>query len=408
MYKCLVCETEFDSFMTFGKMPIANGFLTSEDFKNEFFYELEIGACPNCSMVQLVRQPEREMMFHEDYAFFSSTSEKQRVHFKTLSDEILDLINANDPFVVEIGCNDGIMLEHISKKQIRHLGIEPSTNVAEVAADKGVNTISEFFDYELAKKIKDEYGNASVISASNVMCHIPYLDSVVKGVKELIGDSGVFIFEDPYLIDILEKTSYDQIYDEHVFYFSITSLAKMFDKYDLEIFDVKRINVHGGSMRYYVAQKDTKHVSVDVEKMSEVEKYNEVDKLSTYQNLKTKIERSKEELNNIIRKIKTDGKRIVGYGATSKSTTITNFCGIGPDEIDFISDTTPIKQDKYSPGTHIPVKRYEEFKECYPDYALLFAWNHAEEIMAKEEEFTKAGGKWIMYVPNIEVIDDIL
>jgi len=386
-------------------MPIGNGFLASSQFDDEYFFELRVGLCPKCSMVQLAEQPDREKMFHENYAFFSSTSSRMTDHFKKFADTVCSHYLANsDPFVVEIGCNDGILIKNFAHRGIRHIGIEPSKNVAEVANRNGVQTISEFFDETLADKIIQKHGQADVILSANVMCHIPYLHSVVDGIKKMLKPDGVFIFEDPYLGDIVEKVSYDQIYDEHAFYFSLASIDYLFNSHDLEVIEVIPQNVHGGSMRYVIAHKGKKAISDTVIKQRAKEAQVGLQKAETFEKLRQNIETSRRELISLLTKIRSEGKRIVGYGATSKSTTITNYCGLNSDLIEYISDTTPIKQGKYNPGTHIPVKSYSEFCNNYPEYALLFAWNHYEEIMAKEQEFTQSGGKWIMYTPKVQVL----
>ena len=405
MSKCLICDSNVETFMSFGKMPIANGFLLPEQFNNEYFFDLQVGFCPKCTMVQLTELVERDKMFHENYAYFSSISVLMAKHFKEFSSEIKGkYLTSKDPFVVEIGSNDGIMLQHFSNNKIRHLGIEPSANVAQASIEKGINTICKFFDVSLAKEILDQYGPADVIIGANVMCHLPYLHSVIEGVEILLKSDGVLIFEDPYLGDIIEKTSYDQIYDEHAFYFSISSLSYLFDEHGLEIVDAKPQNVHGGSMRYTVAKKGVlkKTQTAGDQKAKEVEK--RLDRLSTFEQLKRNIQRSRDELLRLLKRYKNEGKRIVGYGATSKSTTVLNYCGIDTELIEFISDTTPTKQGKFTPGMHIPVRAYEEFIKEYPDFALLFAWNHAEEILAKEQDFLSCGGKWIVYVPEVMVL----
>jgi len=405
MPHCFLCNSSYEPFISFGKMPIGNGFLSKTQFENEFFFELEVGFCPTCYMVQLVTQPDREKMFHENYAFFSSTSSRMIEHFKKFADLVTQqYLQDKDPFVMEIGCNDGILIQNFAKKQIRHLGIEPSKNVAKVANANGVETISEFFDEKLAEKIIEKYGHADVILAANVMCHIPYLHSVVSGIKKLLKPEGVFIFEDPYLGDIVEKVSYDQIYDEHAFYFSLASIRYLLESHDLEIIDVMPQQVHGGSMRYVIAHKGKKNVSPSVIEQTKKEIKLGLQKPETFQKLKQNIEKSRNELKSLLNTLRKDGKRIVGYGATSKSTTVTNYCDITSDLVEFISDTTPIKQGKFNPGTHIPVKNYPEFCNNYPDYALLFAWNHGEEIMAKEHDFIKSGGKWIVYVPTVHIL----
>ncbi|MBF0232126.1 MAG: class I SAM-dependent methyltransferase [Desulfamplus sp.] len=407
MPTCLICNNNYAPFISFGTMPIANNFLRPDQLDEEYFFELQVGICLNCYMVQLVNQPSREMMFHEDYAYYSSTSVRQVIHFKNFAESVIkDYCKSNNPFVVELGSNDGIMLQNFANAGIRHLGIEPSKNVAQVAIKKGINTICDFFDEKLAMEIIKDNGMADIIQAANVLCHIPYIHSVIEGIKTLLKPDGFFIFEDPYMVDILEKTSYDQIYDEHVFYFSISSVKFLFEQHNMELVDIKPLKVHGGSMRYFIAHKCKKSVSSRVKEQSDKESGMGLHSQTIYNNFKQNVEKSKSDLIQLLKYVHLEqGKRIVGYGATSKSTTITNYCGINTSLVEFICDTTPSKQGKFNPGTHIPVKPYHEFSDNYPDYALLFAWNHAEEIMAKEGKFHESGGKWITYVPKVQVLE---
>ncbi|MFA5779080.1 MAG: class I SAM-dependent methyltransferase [Elusimicrobiota bacterium] len=403
--KCLICSESIEPIMSFGKMPIANGFLTKEQFSKEYFFEMQVAHCPKCGMFQLTEQPEREKMFNENYAFFSGTSKLMAIHFKEFAEHVIkDYIASKDPFVVEIGSNDGIMLQNFASKKIRHLGIEPSANVAKVAQDKGINTISKFFDEELARAIVKEYGQADAFLAANVMCHIPYMHSIVEGIRILLKPDGIVMFEDPYLGDVIENTTYDQIYDEHVFLFSVSSIKYLFEQHGMEVIDVEPQETHGGSMRYVIAHKGARSISKKVIQQLEKEKKLRLQKSDTYNTFRKNCEQSRDSLMSLLNKIKKQGKRIVGYAATSKSTTIINYCGITTEQIDFICDTTPIKQGKYSPGAHIPVRPYEEFPKNYPEYALLFGYNHAKEIMAKEKYFIKSGGKWIVYVPKVQVL----
>ena len=405
MKKCLICDAPVEPFLSFGRMPIANGFLTEAKFAEEYFFELKVGFCEQCKMVQLTELVEPDKMFHEAYAFFSSTSTRMAAHFKSFAEWVkTDFLNVSDPFVVEVGSNDGIMLQHFASAGIRHLGVEPSANVAQVAIDKGIRTVCRFFDEDLAQEIISEHGQADAFLGTNVMCHIPYLHSVASGIKMLLKPDGVLIFEDPYLGDIVEKTSYDQIYDEHAFYFSVTSINYLFGQHDMEVVDVMPQNVHGGSMRYVIAHKGARKVSEAVNTQRAKEEALGLHRAETYEQLRRNIECSRDELMALLKDLKRQGKRVVGYGATSKSTTVTNYCGITPDLVEFISDTTPIKQGKFSPGTHIPVHPYEEFTANYPDYALLFAWNHSEEILEKEQVFKHSGGSWIVYVPEVRVL----
>ena len=407
MTNCRVCNSKIKPFMTFGKMPIANGFLTSDQILSEYFFELAPAFCSECGMFQLIDQPAAEKMFHENYAFFSSTSKHMQKHFKAFANYIMDshFKNREAPFVVELGSNDGIMLRNFKEENVKHLGVEPSVNVADVAREQGIETISEFFNLELAKRIVDEYGNADAVLSANVMCHIPDINSVAEGIAYLLKDDGVLVFEDPYLGDVITKTSYDQIYDEHVFVFSATSVSAAFGRHGLELIDLLPQVTHGGSMRYVLAPKGSHKVSENVSVIFDKEQEQGLDKIETYHSFKANCEKSRNDLVALLNILKSEGKRVVGYAATSKSTTVTNYCGIGPELIEFISDTTPIKQDKLSPGAHIPVKSYTEFSKNMPEYALLFAWNHAKEIFENEEAFKAQGGKWISFVPKVEIIE---
>jgi methylation protein EvaC len=405
MKTCLICDAPIEPFIDFGHMPIANGFLSAEEFDAEYFFNLRVGFCPECKMAQLTEHVDREKMFHDHYAFFSSTSRRQAEHFERVYESQKERLSSKtDPFVAEIGSNDGILLKHFAKAGIRHLGIEPSANVATVAREQGVQTINEFFDENLAKKIVAEHGQADLFFGANVMCHIPCLHSVAEGIRILLKPDGLLMFEDPYLGDIVEKISYDQIYDEHAFYFSVLSVQHLFGEHGLEVIDVQPQNVHGGSMRYIIGHKGEHSISEAVTAQLEKERTLGLDRSETFETFRKNVERSRDDLMEQLRALQADGKRVVGYAATSKSTTVTNYCGITPDLVEFISDTTPIKQGKFSPGAHIPVCAYEEFKSNYPYVALLFGWNHAEEIMANEQAFKDAGGKWLVYVPEVRIL----
>ncbi len=405
MTPCLICNNPISPFISFGKQPLANGFLQKEEFSKEYFFELKVCYCPKCHMVQLEDQPEPDQMFNENYAFFSGTSTYMATHFEKFADSVQKTyLKEPNPFVVEIGSNDGILLKHFAKKKIKHLGIEPSKNVAEVAKKAGINVISKFFNAETAKEIVKEHGQADAFLAANVMCHIPFLHSVIEGMEILMKPNGIISFEDPYLGDVVQKTSYDQIYDEHVFLFSAHSIQTAFASHGFELIHVEPQTTHGGSMRYTLARKGVYPVSKEVQATLQKEKSIGLTQASTYETFRKNCEQSKAELLNLLEKLKKEKKSVVGYAATSKSTTVLNYCGITKDHIQFISDTTPIKQGKFTPGTHIPVLPHTEFKNHYPDFALLFGWNHKDEIMKKEGEFVSAGGKWILYVPKVEIL----
>jgi methylation protein EvaC len=405
MNTCLICNSSLEPFISYGQMPIANGFLSKEKFKNEYFFHMQMAHCTNCSMIQLIDTPERQLMFNENYAFFSGTSQAMKTHFLKFAEDVkARFLPKENPFVVEIGSNDGIMLQNFKDWDVRHLGIEPSANVAQVAKDKGINTIVEFFDDILAEKIVAEYGQADAFIAANVMCHLPYFHSIVAGINKLVKKSGIVIFEEPYVGDVIEKTSYDQIYDEHTFLFSVSSINFIFNKHGMEVIDVAPQVTHGGSMRYIIGHKGVRNLSERAISQINKEKELGLNNPETYLKFKSNCEKSKLDLKQLLMELKNSGKRVAGYGATSKSTTILNYSDIGDDLIEYICDNTPIKQGKYSPGKHIPIVPIETFKSNYPDYLILFAYNHAKEIMEKERDFTQKGGKWILFVPNVHIV----
>lgn len=387
-------------------MPIANGFVRPEQFKSEKFFELAPAYCGNCGMVQLIDQPDPGDMFHENYAFFARTSKYMMAHFKKFAEAVIagPLRGKKDPFVVELGSNDGIMLINFKEAGIRHLGVEPSANVAEAARKDGITTLCAFFSEDVARRIVAEHGHADAVLAGNVMCHIPDMPMILRGIRHLLKPDGVLIFEDPYLGDVIEKTSYDQLYDEHVFLFCAGSVMRAGAAAGLELVDVEPQVTHGGSMRYTLAPTGSRPVSPRVNATLEKEKAVGLDRPETYRRFRDACERSRSDLLSLLEGLRKRGERVVGYGATSKSTTVINYCGITPEHVEFISDTTPGKQGKFTPGAHIPVKPHTEFAANPPKHTLLFAWNHKAEIMEKEAAYGRSGGKWIVYVPKVEVL----
>lgn len=406
MISCRVCNDPIQPFMSFGPMPIANGFLKEEEFSAEYFFEMEAAFCERCGAFQLVQQPDANLMFHANYAFFSSLSKHMQLHFQAYAELVIERVcmGRKDPFVVELGSNDGIMLRHFKNAGYRHLGIEPSENVANVARSQGIQTLSEFFDLTLAERLVAENGHADAVICANVMCHIPDINGVAAGMARLLKSDGILMFEDPYLGDMIAKTSYDQIYDEHVFIFSATSVAWAFGQHGLELIDVLPQITHGGSMRYVLGHKGIHSVSPEVAELLARERAQGLHQAKTYEQFRRNCESSRVALLGLLQRLHNERKRVVGYGATSKSTTVLNYCGIRPEHIEFISDTTPVKQGKFSPGAHIPVKPYEAFKQNPPDYALLFAWNHSAEIFEKEKAFQTGGGRWITFVPEVGIL----
>ncbi len=388
----------------FGLMPIANGFLRPSDLGAEVRYPLSVVACPACAMVQLVDVVPPEILFPAEYAFHSSTSDGMARHFQRLATDVIARHSGSVPFVVELGSNDGILLQHVAKAGIRHLGVEPAANVAAEARAKGVNTVSRFFGVEVARDIREQYGPASAMIAANVLCHLPDIHDVIDGVDVLLSPDGVFITEDPYLGDILEKTSFDQIYDEHIFYFSLTSMEALFAPHGFCVVDVEAQPVHGGSMRYVMARTGARAPGARVLELRHRESTMQLKAAATYADFRARVETTCAALRDLLVRLKDEGRRVVGYGATSKSTTTLVHCGITADLVEYISDTTPGKQGRLSPGAHIPIVPPSVFAAAYPDDAILFAWNHAAEVMDKEGEFLRRGGRFLTYVPDVRFI----
>ena len=401
---CRFCESDIVEVVNFGKMPIANAFLKKEDIKNETFFELATCYCPQCLLFQLIEQPNPESLFHENYAFFANTSNYMQKHFSELSNKLIENfdLKKND-LTIEIGNNDGGMVKYLKDKGFNHLGIDPSKNVSDAARSKGVNILNNFFNFELSKKIKNSYGKAKIILSANTLAHIPNINSVFQGIENLLEDDGIYITEDPYQVDLFNKTSYDQIYDEHVFIFSLNSMNNICKKYNFEIFDVEHLETAGGSMRYYICKTGKKKISSNVNKFFDLEKKINFLQNSTYIDFKNKCEQSKNNFVNLLEKL-SKNNIIASYGATSKSTTIFNYCQIDTKLIKYITDTTSTKINKFSPGMHIPIYDYKFFNDNLPDYCFLGAWNHSDEIFKKEKNNFSVNGKWITHVPEARVI----
>ncbi|MEU4209196.1 class I SAM-dependent methyltransferase [Streptomyces sp. NPDC026206] len=402
---CRICGGTLHEFFDFGRQPLADAFVTPGDASEEFFHRLAVAMCASCTMVQLLEDVPRERMFRTDYPYLSSGSTAMQEHFRATARYFLDR-ELRDPgdLVVEFGSNDGIMLDTVARAGRRHLGVEPCAGVAQAAAAKGIRVRNAFFEESTAADVAATEGPAKVIYAANTFSHISYVDSVFRGVDALLAPDGVFVFEDPYMADIIERTSFDQIYDEHFYFFTVRSVQAMAAHYGFELVDVEHLPVHGGEIRYTVARPGARTPSPAVARYLELEKVGRITERSTLDRFASNIESLRATLRGLLERCRDEGRSVVGYGATAKSATLTNYCGIGPDLVSFIADSTPAKQGTLSPGSHIPVRSPEAFADPYPDYALLFAWNHAEEIMRKESRFRDRGGRWILYVPEVRVL----
>ncbi len=387
--KCKITEQKIPVVFNFGKMPIANNFTKKVDNKN--LYEMKIAFNEYNGLFQLVNAPKPKKLFNDNYAFISSTSKSMRIHFKNVANNIKKMMKKNNK-IMEIGCNDGIFLENF--KNYDHLGVEPSKNVYEISKSKKLKVLKSFFNKKLIKE-KNLDNKFDYIFAANVICHIPDIVNLFRCVEKSLKQDGVFIFEEPYLGSMLEKTSYDQIYDEHFYMFSATSIISIIEEFDLHLVKAEKISTHGGSMRYYVKKTNSPRISKQLKKILTYEKKIKISKIQTIKRFVKNCLNSKKRILKIINEIKEKGKDIYGYGATSKSTTILHFCKVKGNSINGIFDNTPTKIGKYFPAKKIKIIDYKNFKKIKPEYCFLFAWNHYKEIFEKEK---KNKIKWICHI----------
>ena len=396
--KCKITNQQIKPFMSFGKMPPANGFVDKEDFKKETFYDMEVGFSEKISLFQLNKFSNPKIIHSSNYPFYTASSEYMKVHFKKYAEWLQNEYLKSNSKLIEVGSNDGTFLKNFKKTDIDYIGFEPSKSVADQAMINNVKTINAFFNTENIQNLKKFKNQTDVICAANVIAHIPDLNNLIQSIDKLLSSKGVFIFEEPYLGSMFSKVSYDQIYDEHIFMFSITSVKKIFDLFDFELIDIFPQKTHGGSIRYVVGRKNKYKVNDRVLEGIKNEKNKKLDDIESCLEFKKSCESSRIKVISFLKKIKKDGKKICGYAATAKSTTVLNYCNLNEDTIDFICDTTKEKIGKFSPGTHIPIVSLSHFHSNLPDVAYLFAWNHKDEIFSKEKEFLKRGGSWFSHV----------
>tara|TARA_A100001515_G_scaffold139318_1_gene133818 strand:+ start:528 stop:1721 length:1194 start_codon:yes stop_codon:yes gene_type:complete len=385
-------------FLDLGRHPIANAFLQKEeDFKDEFLFDLKVCWDEETKLVSIKEFVEPERIFNEDYPYNTSNSFPMIQHFKNTA-KMLDM-KFQPKKVLEIGSNSGPFIENFSK--VDSLCVEPCDNFAEVTEGMGYKTHVDFWTTDLAEKIVEEDGYMDLIFAANCICHIHDLDDTFKAVKKVLKPNGVFVFEDPSLLRILERGSYDQIYDEHPHIFSVTALDNLLRRNGLQIFSVDNLSVHGGSNRIYACHFDGFTIGDSVKFNLNEESVFGISNFETYEIFADRVANSKKKLMSLFGDLKSDGKKIMSIGATAKSTTVFNYCGIDNNIIDVITDTTIDKQNTYSPGAHIPVVSPDKVNMTDYDYAYLGAWNFKDVIIDKQRDFVENGGKFITHVPDV-------
>ena len=400
--RCKVTNKKIKPFMSLGKMPMANGFLKKENFKREFFYNLEVGFNKENFLFQVNDHPKPPKIFNNYYPFFTNRSKFMVKHFKKYFHWIKKIKKLNkDSKCIEVGSNDGTLLNYFKKDGISCLGVEPSKNVANFAKKRNLKVLNKFFCLREMSKLKSYYKSTDLICAANVICHIPNLNDVIKSIDCLLNKDGIFVFEEPYLGSMFEKISYDQIYDAHIYMFSVHSVKAIFNKNGFDLINVTPQKTHGGSMRYTIARKNRFKIKKKVLDILKLEKKKKLNSIKSCQKFKKNCFLSRKQFRQKIFKLKKKGFKIAGYAASAKSTTALNFCNIDNKFIDYIADNTKEKINKFTPGTHIPIVPIEHFRKNYPDILILCSWNHKNEILKKEKEFIKQGGKWISHVKKI-------
>src|SRR3989338_10177284 len=401
---CRSCGSyQVSKFLSLGSTPLANLLLNKEQLsQSEPIYPLELAFCSSCSLVQLIKTVPPQELF-SDYLYFSSFSEDMVNHSRGLVERLIkERSLMENSLALEIASNDGYLLQWYKKAGVPVLGIEPAENIAKIAREeKNIPTIAEFFGTDLAVRLSQSGQLADIIHANNVMAHVPDINGFAYGISLMLKPKGVAVIEVPYVVEMVEKCEFDTIYNEHVFYFSVIALDKLFKKHDLLLNRIEKISVHGGSLRLFVVRMGSQ-ISQEKSVLDFMihEKQIGSDQIMYYEKLSTKIDQLREELVSKLVKLKEEGKSIAAYGASAKGSTLLNCFGISRDVIDFVVDRSTYKQGKLTPGTHIPILPPSALLEKNPDYVLLLTWNFANEILAQQSDYRRQGGKFIIPLPT--------
>ena len=395
----------YKKFLDLGQQPLANKYLTKKDLtkkKPENYYHLEVGFNLKNKLVSILNIISAKKMFNDKYPYRSSMSKTMLHAFKKIAQRIKKTFNPN--FVIEIGSNDGSFIKNFNKKKV--IGIEPCSNMAKITNAMGYKTYPNFWNIKLAKKIKLKVKNIDLIYAANTVSHIRDLNSVFNSINHVLSDNGILVIEDPSLLECFKKVSYDQFYNEHIYIFSLLAIKNLIKKHNLEVFNIDKLNTHGGSLRYYIKRISNNKLRINkkVKKQINREMKFGLNRFSTYIKFNKNVENSRKKLRAIFSKLKKQNKKIIGYGSTAKVCTILTFCKIKSETLDYFFDTTPNKTGKYMPHSHIYIKRYNKPLTNEADYVFLGAWNFKEEIFKKERKYIKKGGKFITHIPVPKII----
>lgn len=403
MLKCRCCGNgELESIIPLGPLPLANALLPSGDIQSTR-HNLEVMLCKACGLAQLKDLIDPEELFSE-YVYFSSNSDAMLASVAELVDRIAPKLS-KDALAVEIASNDGYLLKNYIKHNIAVLGIDPAANIAKVANENGIHTICDFFGEDFAKKMASEGTKADVIHANNVMAHVPDINGFIRGLKIMLKDNGQAIIEVPHFLDLVEKLEFDTIYHEHVYYFSLRSLQYAFLKNGLEIFDVEKISMHGGSLRLFIGHPGRHKINTAViDGLFAQEDEAKIHDVTTFKSFMEKLAELKLKLHELLSDLKKKEAKIAAYGASAKGTTLLNYFGIGKEYLSFVVDRSVAKQGKFTPGTNLSIYAPSHLIDENVSYALLLSWNFAKEILGQQQEFTKRGGRFIVPLPVVEVV----
>ncbi len=404
---CIVCgQDAVVEFLDLGETALANKFRTEAELQDpEPRFPLRVGFCRSCGHVQLTDKVPPQAMF-EDYLYVSSASDTLTQHLRGLADTVVARhgLGAGD-LVIDIGANDGTLLSGFARHGVRTLGVDPARNLAELAAGNGIERYIGFFNSRSATEIVDRWGHASAITATNTFPHIPGLDDFVRGIDTALAPDGVFVIEAHYLLDMLDQLAFDTIYHEHVSYWALGPMTRLFEQHGLEIVDAERLPIHHGQLRVTVGRAGRGEIHARVGELRKAEEAAGLDKLATLEHFADGTRRIRSDLQRLLAELRRDGKRVAGYGAPAKGNTLISFLGLGPDTIEYIADRSPLKQGRYTPNVAIPVVPAERLAEDQPDYVLLLAWNFADEILEQQADYRRAGGRFIVPVPDVRVVE---